>query len=267
MNYKLKSGLVILLILIILAALGPVLAGKYWEQNLKESLNPPNSRHLFGTDLLGRDMLGRVANGARSSLLVGLLAVVLTLTVGLPLGALAGYFGGRLDTVIMRMADVFLAFPLVLGALLFMSVAGAGFANILLVLALLGWPYIARIFRASVLSNKELDYVVAARALGAGDWYLLRRHIIPNAIGPVLIFALMNVGTAIMAESVLSFLGVGLRLPNASWGYLLSEAAGLQNVAPWLIYFPGIALTVTVLAFTLLGEGLRVYLAPKENNV
>jgi len=267
MNYKLKFGMVIILMLVLLATVGPMLAGKYWQQNLKDSLEPPNINHLLGTDLLGRDMFGRVANGARSTLLVGLLAVALTLAIGLPLGALAGYYGGWLDTVIMRLADVFLAFPLVLGALLFISVAGAGLAKILLVLALLGWSYVARIFRASILANKELDYVTAARALGAGDWHLLRRHIIPNSIGPVLVFALMNVGTAIMAESVLSFLGVGLRLPNASWGYLLSEAAGLQNVAPWLIYFPGIALTITVLAFTLLGEGLRAYFTPKEENV
>lgn len=267
MNYKLRVGLIMLLILVVLAAIGPALAGKYWEQELKESLEPPNVNHLLGTDLLGRDMFGRVANGARSSLLVGFLAVAFTLAIGLPLGALAGYFGGWIDTVIMRLADIFLAFPLVLGALLFMSVAGAGLVNILVVLALLGWSYVARIFRASVLANKELDYVTAARALGAGHWQLLRRHIIPNSIGPVLVFALMNVGTAIMAESVLSFLGVGLRLPNASWGYLLSEAGGLQNVAPWLIYFPGLALTITVLAFTLLGEGLRAYFTPKEDNV
>lgn len=264
---RVKIGIAILAALLVLAVFGPLLAPRD-PANLdyRLSLKPPSLSHPFGTDLLGRDMFGRVAVGARISLSVGLLAVIVALLIGLPLGALAGYFGGWLDSLIMRLADVFLAFPMILGALLVLAVVGPGLANILLALGILGWAYMARLFRSSVVSVKQNDYVLAARAAGAGHPRLLVRHIFPNAAGPVIAIAIMNVGVAIMAESVLSFLGVGLQPPNTSWGYLLAESAARFQVAPWLMYFPGLALTLAVLGFTLAGEGLRAALSPGEED-
>lgn len=260
-----KVGIVIIAALVLLAVLGPALASENaLKQDFRQSLRPPSLAHPLGTDLLGRDMLGRIAFGARVSLLIGVLAVAMALGIGLPLGALSGYFGGWLDSLIMRLTDIFLAFPMVLGALLIMTVIGPGLLNILLALAVLGWAYVARVFRSIVISVKQDDYITAARALGAGHLRLLLYHVFPNAVGPVLALAIMNVGTAILAESVLSFLGVGLNPPNISWGYLLAESAGRISVAPWLMYFPGLAITLTVLGFNLAGEGLRAVLNPRE---
>lgn len=267
LNFRIKIGLALILILVVLAVFGPLLAPPgSLKQNSKLSLKPPSVSHIFGTDLLGRDMFGRVAYGARISLAVGSLAILVSLGIGLPFGALAGYFGGWFDSLLMRITDIFLAFPLVLGALVALAALGSGFINILIVLGILGWPYIARLIRATVVSVKQNDYIAAARALGAGHPRLLLQHVLPNSVSSVLVFAVMNVGTAIMAESVLSFLGVGLQPPNASWGYLLAESAGRIGVAPWLMYFPGLALTLAVLGFTLIGEGMRAALSPKEKD-
>lgn len=222
-----------------------------------QSLKAPSLEHPFGTDKLGRDIASRIIYGARVSLVVGVLSVVIMVALGLLLGGLAGYVGGAVDSVIMRLADIVYSFPYVLFAIALIAVLGKGFQNVFVAIGLLGWPSIARVFRSSVLTVKSAEYVEAARALGASWWRVLARHILPNAAGPVVVYGAMSVGGAILAESALSFLGMGVQPPSPSWGAMLSESRSYLFTAPWLMLYPGIALLLTVLAFLLLGDALR----------
>lgn len=229
----------------------------------RDSLLGPSSKHLMGTDLLGRDVFSRIVYGARISLEVGLAAVLLMVIIGLFVGAIAGYYGGWLDSLLMRLADVFFAFPYVLGSIALISVLGFGIQNVILAIGILGWPSIARVFRSSVLQVKQNDYVAAARSLGASDLRIILRHILPNAIAPVIVYATMSVGGAIISEAALSFLGIGVQPPTPSWGYMLSESRNYIFTSPWLMIFPGLAILITVLGFVLLGDGLRDALDPR----
>jgi peptide/nickel transport system permease protein/oligopeptide transport system permease protein len=221
------------------------------------SLEPPSLAHPFGTDQIGHDVFSRVVYGARVSLAVGVLAVGISLVIGLIFGALSGYYGGFLDTLIMRTADVFFAFPYMLFAIALLAVLGPGYQNVFIAIGILGWPSIARVFRSSILSVKENEYVDAARAMGASDLRIMFRHIMPNAIAPIIVYGTMSVGGAIITEAALSFLGMGVRPPTPSWGLMLSEAKSLMIPAPWLTIWPGFAILTTVLAFVLMGDGLR----------
>ncbi len=223
----------------------------------ERSLNPPNSDDIFGTDRLGRDLLVRIIYGARVSLLVAFLAVLMMVLLGLVIGAVAGYYGGWWDTILMRAADIFYAFPYVLFAIVLLALMGPGVVNVCITIGILGWPSIARIFRASVLSVRENEYVDAARALGASTPRILLRHVAPNAVAPLIVYATMGVGAAILVEAALSFLGMGVPVGEPSWGNLLAESRSLMAVAPWLMIFPGLGILTTVLAFVLLGDGLR----------
>ncbi len=266
-NGKALAGILMILFFILFSLFGNLIGpGPDMGQDYDLSLRPPSLSHPFGTDLLGRDMYARAVTGGRISLLVGFLSIAVSLLIGLPLGAIAGYYGGWIDTIIMRLADIFLSMPTILGALLIMALIGPGLINILIVFAMLGWAYIARLFRSSVISIKNSDFVLSAIGIGASGPRVILRHIAPNSVGPVLLFALMNIGTAILAESVLSFLGVGLQPPAVSWGYLLSESVTRYMVAPWLMYFPGALLTLSVIGFTLMGEGARAAFDPKERD-
>lgn len=229
----------------------------------RDSLLGPSSKHLMGTDLLGRDIFSRIVYGARISLEVGLAAVFLMVVIGLVVGAIAGYYGGWLDSLLMRLADVFFAFPYVLGSIALISVLGFGIQNVILAIGILGWPSIARVFRGSVLQVKQNDYIAAARSLGASDLRIILRHILPNAVAPVIVYATMSVGGAIIAEAALSFLGIGVQPPTPSWGYMLSESRNYIFTSPWLMIFPGLAILLTVLGFVLLGDGLRDALDPR----
>jgi len=260
-------GLAIVIFLIVLAIFAPLLAPYDPNARVKEdSALGPNSTYIFGTDLLGRDILSRVIYGSRISIEVGIIAVGISVVLGLFFGALAGYFGRWADAIIMRVADIFFAFPYILGAIAIMTILGSGIVNIFIAIGLLGWAYFARIFRGSILSIKNKEYIEAARALGASNTRIIARHIFPNSTAPIIVYATMNVGTAIIVEAALSFLGIGVQPPTPAWGKMLSEALSYIDIAPWMMLFPGFAIVITVLGFVLLGDGLRDAFDPKMKN-
>ena len=221
------------------------------------SLLPPSLEHPFGTDVTGRDILVRVIYGARISLTIGLLATAISTVIGLIMGAIAAYYGGIWDTIIMRAADIFLAFPYVLFVLCLIAALGQSITNVFIAIGILGWPSIARVFRSAILSVKENDYVDAARSMGASDARIIARHIFPNSVASIVVYATMNIGSAILTEASISFLGMGVEPPNPSWGIMIQDGQAYLMTAPWLMIMPGLAILSTVLAFTLLGDGLR----------
>ena len=260
-------GLAIVLFLIFLAIFAPFLAPYEPNSRIKEDSSlGPSRTHFFGTDLLGRDIFSRVIYGSRISIEVGIIAVGISMVLGLFLGALAGYFGRWPDAIIMRVADIFFAFPYILGAIAIMTILGSGIVNIFIAIGVLGWAYFARIFRGSILSIKNKEYIEAARALGASNTRIIIKHIFPNAIAPIIVFATMNVGTAIIVEASLSFLGIGVQPPTPAWGKMLSESLNFIDIAPLMMLFPGLAIVITVLGFVLLGDGLRDAFDPKMKN-
>ncbi len=224
-------------------------------------LQPPSREHPMGTDNMGRDVFGRVIYGARVSLVVGITAVAIGVMLGLLFGALSGFYGGWVDTSFMRVADIFLAFPYIMFAILLLSVLPEnmrqGLAPVTLTIGILGWPSISRVFRSSILSVKENDYVQAGRALGASDARLMFRHITPNAVAPIVVYATMSIGGAILTEAALSFLGLGILPPAISWGRMIQDGRVFLVTNPGLVFWPGLAILSTVLAFTLLGDGAR----------
>lgn len=260
------AGLIWIIIMVLLAVSADLWVPRYLgdpveidtTQATAKSLQPPSMEHPLGTDRMSRDIASRIIYGARASLLVGVVAVGIMLVLGLTMGAIAAYYGGIWDSIIMRTADIFFAFPYVLFAVVLVGVmGGGGLANVFFAIGLLGWPSIARVFRSSILSVKENEYVDAARAMGASTRRILFRHIMPNAVAPIVVYATMSIGAAILAEAALSFLGMGVQPPAPSWGGMLSEARGYLFTAPWLMVYPGIAILTTVLAFVLLGDGFR----------
>jgi peptide/nickel transport system permease protein/oligopeptide transport system permease protein len=219
---------------------------------------PPSWSHPFGTDYLGRDVFSRTLVATRISMLVGVIAVAIALAIGLVLGPISGYYGGWIDAVIMRLADVFFAFPYILFVLLIMVVLGPGFVNVFIAIGVLGWATYARLNRGSVLSVKSMEYIEAARAQGASDLRIIFRHVLPNTMAPVYVAVAMGVGGAIVTEAALSYLGIGIQPPDASWGKMISDYMSYFWAGSWwMLTFPSIALVVTVFGFISFGNGLR----------
>jgi peptide/nickel transport system permease protein len=225
--------------------------------DIVQILRPPSPDHPLGTDDLGRDVLARMAHGARISLSVGFAAVGIAIAIGLVVGLLAGYYGGWIDAVLMRFVDMMLCFPTFFLILSVIAFIGPSIWNIMVIIGLTGWMGVARLVRAETLSLKERDFVAAARAQGAGDVRIVFRHILPNTLAPILVAATLGVAGAILTESALSFLGIGVQPPTPSWGNILTSGKDNIEFAWWLSLFPGLAILVTVLGYNLLGEGIR----------
>jgi oligopeptide transport system permease protein len=232
--------------------------------DLSQSLVRPSGEHWFGFDLQGCDYYAKVVHGARVSMAVGLATVAGTLLVAVVLGSLSGFYGGVVDALVARLTDIWFALPTVLGAIVLLSVLGhRGLPQLTFVLVLFGWPTMTRLMRSQVLAVREMEYVAAARALGAGDGRLMLRHVLPNAIGPVVVYATIKVGIIIAAEATLSYLGLGIQLPAISWGLMILAGQGRLLSAPHLLLFPGLCLSLTVLAFVLMGDALRDAFDPR----
>lgn len=237
------------------------------ELDIPNRLSGPSWGHPFGTDDLGRDILSRIILGASVSLKVGFGAVGIALVLGTTIGLLAGYYGGWIDDVFMRLMDMVFAFPAVLLAIAVLAVRGPGAGNSALAIGIVYIPIFARVTRASVLSVREEVYVRASRSVGASDWRILTRHILPNAAPPIIVQTSISLAFAVLAEAALSFLGLGTQRPNPSWGLMLAEGRGYIDLAWWIAFFPGIAIFLTVLCFNLLGDGLRDVLDPRQRTL
>lgn len=232
--------------------------------DLSRTVEPPSRGNLFGFDIQGRDYLTRVIYGTRVSLVIGLLVVGVDMVIAVILGSIAGYYGRFWDGLIARVADIWFALPTVLAAIVFLNMLGRrGLIQVSAILIFLGWPTLMRLMRSSVLSGKETDYVMAARALGASDWRIMRVHILPNGVAPVIVYGTISVGIIIAAEAALSFLGVGLQLPAISWGLMISDAQNRILSSPHLLLFPAVFLSVLVLCFIVMGDALRDALDPR----
>jgi len=253
-----RFGLGVVGILAVLALLAPVLApGDPLRGELAASLRPPSHTFLLGSDAQGRDVLSRVLYGARLSLAVGLISQSIALFLGLTLGLIAGFYGHWIDGVIMRVADVTLAFPSLLLLIAIAAAVKPSLPVVFIVIGIVGWAGLARIVRGQVLVGRSLEYVQAARALGASDARIITRHLLPNVIAPVIVAATLGIGGAIMAEAALSFLGLGAQPPTPSWGAMVAEGRDLLRVAPWVSIAPGVAIGLAVLGLNLVGDGLR----------
>lgn len=261
-------GLFLIITLVVLAAFGPWLA-PFPEQgegrtNIGEALLPPGGDHLLGTDRLGRDMLSRIILGARPALLVSLMVVGLAVLIGAPLGAIAGYRGGRLDEAIMRLTDLFLAFPPLLLAMAIIAALGPGLERAALALAISWWPWYARITRGVAASLRERYFIDAARSIGVPERTIVRRHILPNAVSPILVQATVDIGTVILAAGSLAFIGLGARPPAPDWGLMVSEGRTFILDNWWYAGFPGLAIFLSVLGFNLVGDALRDVFDPRH---
>lgn len=262
-NRMALAGGVIVAFMFVMAAMASLVGGDPSAIDVGQSLLPPSWEHPLGTDDLGRDVLVRMLYGARISLLVGFVAVCISCPIGIVFGALAGYYGGWIDALIMRFVDIMLCFPTFFLILAVIAFLDPSIWNIMIVIGLTSWMGVARLIRAEFLSLRQRDFVLAAQSLGALDGRLIFRHILPNAMSPVLVSATLGVAGAILTESALSFLGIGVQPPTPSWGNMLITGKQTLGSAWWLSVFPGLAILFTVLGYNLLGEGIRDALDPR----
>jgi len=258
-------GLWVIVAITLIAIFGPMFSPySYSDQSLFDQNMYISREHWLGTDDLGRDLLTRIMYGARISLTVGFVASFINLTVGVVYGGISGYYGGQVDNVMMRIVEILSGIPLLLYVILLMVVLRPGLQNILIALGLVYWLGMARIVRGQILSLKEQDYVLAARTIGADNSRIIYKHLIPNAMGPIIVTATLNIPQAIFTEAFLSFIGLGVNAPMASWGVLANDALPSFRTYPWQLFFPAIAISITMLAFNFLGDGLRDALDPKQ---
>lgn len=234
-----------------------------YQQDLSNAKAPPSAEHLFGTDRYGRDMLSRVIVGSRASIYSTLLLVAVITVIGTVVGVFCGWYGKWLDTLLMRISDVFLAFPGLVFAMAVAGVLGGGLQNAIIALAAISWPKYARIARSQTLAQKEIAYLKAARLAGDGTLQIIFKHILPNIIGPILVTSMLDIGTMMMELAGLSFLGLGAKPPTAEWGSMMSDTRSLITTAPWVTFAPGLAIFVSVMVFNLLGDAIRDYADPK----
>lgn len=263
-NKAAMVGGLLIIFFIIVAIVGPFLTPYEPDaQIITNKLAPPSADHWFGTDHLGRDIFSRIVHGMKITLYIGFASVVLGATVGVLVGIISGYYGGTVDSIIMRLMDVLLAFPSILLALAIVSVLGASLNNVIIAVAIFSVPVFARIVRGSTLAVKNLEYVDAVKALGATDRRIIFKHILPNVTSPIIVQATLNIATSVLAASGLSFLGLGAQPPMPEWGAMLSDGRDYLFHAPHVSLFPGLAIVLVVIAFNILGDGLRDALDPK----
>ena len=262
-------GLALMSAILLLAVFADVIADydtKVVGMNMVERLQTPSAKHWFGTDGYGRDVFARIIHGSRLSLSLSIISMLIAVAVGSMIGAIAGYFGGRVDDVLMRLMDMLLAIPPMLMSISIVAALGRSMANLMLALALAYMPVFARVIRSSILSVKDQEFVEAARACGTSDARIILRHIIPNAVGPIIVQATLAMGSSILTISSLSFMGMGIQPPQPEWGTMLYEGRDLIRTSPYLVIFPGAAIAVSVLSLNLLGDGLRDALDPRLKN-
>lgn len=262
-------GMTMVLIVVFIAIFAPVLTSygaEPDEMHMEKALQAPSAKHWFGTDQYGRDLMTRIFFGARISLIVGITSVLFSMLIGVLLGLFAGFYGGWVDNLIGRIIDVFLSFPVLLLAIALVGVLGAGTMSVVVALCLVQWTQYARVVRSSVLSIREEEYVLAARTIGAGDMRIIFKYIVPNALAPIIVVATLGIGTAIVSEATLSFMGLGVQPPTPSWGYALSFGLRYMRSAPHMATIPGVAIMFTVLGFNLLGNGIRDVTDPRMIN-
>ena len=249
----------------ILTIIGPeVISTSYEDQDLNNTFAKPGSTHFFGTDNLGRDLFARILHGGRISLAVGFLATAVSLVIGVAYGMTSGYLGGKTDALMMRIVDILYSLPFTIFVILLMVLFGRNFVLLFIAIGAVEWLTMARITRGQTLGLKQAEFIEAARALGYSHSRILFRHILPNLIGPVIVYATLTVPAVMLLEAVLSFLGLGVQAPMSSWGSLIKEGSEKMDIAPWLIFFPGLFFSLTLLALNFLGDGLRDALDPKS---
>lgn len=237
-----------------------------YAQDLSNALQPPGGKHLLGTDRYGRDMLSRVIMGGQTTIFSSLLLVLIIMVVGTMIGIICGYHGGKVDTVLMRISDVFLAFPGMVFAIAVAGVTGGGVINAVVALACISWPKFARIARSQVMTLKQSSFIAAARLSGSGTWKIIFKHMLPNIAGPILITGVLDIGTMMMEIAGLSFLGLGAVPPIAEWGSMMSNGRSMLQTSPWVILAPGFAIFITVMLFNLLGDTVRDVMDPRRSN-
>jgi peptide/nickel transport system permease protein len=258
-------GSALAIVLIVLALITPWITGDPLKQDTKQRLQPPGAAHWLGTDQLGRDVMSRVLYGARISLRIGLIVTGISLLVGAIIGLIAGLLGAVWDDILMRTTDIFLAFPGLILAMAISAALGPNLTNVMIAVAAVSWPGYARLLRAQVLAVKNLEFVDAARSLGASTSRIAWRHLLPNTIAPLLVQASFDIGSSILVAAGLSFIGFGAQPPTPEWGAMVSDTRNFINEAPWASSAPAVAILLTVLAFNLLGDGLRDILDPRGN--
>ena len=266
-NKAAMVGAIILFVLILCAIFAPYIAPySYSFQNLDLGASPPSSEHLLGTDILGRDLLSRILYGARISLMVGFVATGVALVIGVSWGIVAGYFGGRIDSIMMRIVDVLYGLPFIIFIILLMVIFGRNLWLLFGAIGAVEWLTMARIVRGQVMSLKNQEFVLAAKAMGVSNLTMFRRHLLPNILGPIAVYATLTIPQVMLLESFLSFLGLGIQPPMSSWGTLIKDGVESMEEFSWLLIYPGITFTITLFALNFFGDGLRDALDPKTSD-